>query len=154
MLLAIAKRCSWQPQIFLNDSIKITRHALNEYRRLKKLGLTSNVNTDDINVRTEQLLGAARKIIKAMENNITDLYSPEGLYIAFVAGWLPVPELWSDSDEFVHAKCWETKMSNGGIHLVDHELFITTDTRINKCIANIPDAEYQLKHRYLNLLGK
>lgn len=133
----------------LNDSIKITRHALNEYRRLKKLGLTPNVNTDDINTRTEQLIGAARKIIAAMEKNIVDLYSPEGLYIAFVAGWLPVPELWSDSDEFIHAKCWETKMSNGGIHLVDHELFVTTDTRINKCISNIPDAEYQLKHRYL-----
>jgi len=137
----------------LNDSIKITRYALNEYRRLKKMGLTPDVNTDDINTRTEQLMGATRKIIDAMEKNIVDLYSPEGLYIAFVAGWLPVPELWSDSDEFIHAKRWETKMSNGGIHLVDHELFVTTDTRINKCISNIPDAEYQLKHRYLNIKG-
>lgn len=137
----------------LNDSIKITRHALNEYRRLKKLGLTPNVNTDDINFRTEQLMKSAREIITAMEKNIVNLYSAEGLYIAFVAGWLPVPELWSDSDEFIHAKCWETKMSNGGIHLVDHTLFVTTETRINKCISNISYAEYQLKHRYLNKRG-
>lgn len=136
----------------LNDSIKITRHALNEYRKMKKKGLTPNVKTDDIRNRTEKLENSARRIIKAMEENISDLYSPEGLYIAFVAGWLSVPELWSESDEFIHAKCWETKMCNGGIDLVDHELLITTDNRINKCIANIPDAEYQLKHRYLKLV--
>ena len=135
----------------LNDSIKITRHALNEYRKLKKQGLTPNVQTDEIRKRTESLEIEARKIIKAMEENIIDLYSPEGLYIAFVAGWLPVPELWSDSDEFIYAKSWETKMSNGGINLVDHGLFITTEARINKCIMNISDAEYQLKHRYFKL---
>lgn len=136
----------------LNDSIKITRHALNEYRKLKKQGLTPNVKTEEIRTRTERLETEARKIIQAMEENIADLYSAEGLYLAFVAGWLPVPELWSNSDEFIHAKCWETKMSNGGINLVDHGLLITTDARINKCIANIPDAEYQLKHRYLKLV--
>ena len=110
--------------------------------------MTSSVITDDIRSRTEHLEQAARKIIAAMEENIPNLYSPEGLYLAFVAGWLPVPELWSESDEFIHAKCWETKMINGGIHLVDHCLLMTTDSRINKCISNMPDAEYQLKHKY------
>ena len=133
----------------LNDSIRITRHAMSEYRKLKKNRMTPNVMTDDIAVRVEQLEGAARKIIRAMETNIVDLYSPEGLYIAFVAGWLPVPELWSESEEFIHAKCWETQMTNGGIHLVDHELLVTTDSKINRCIANIPEANYSLKQRYL-----
>lgn len=134
----------------LNDSIKITRHALKKYRELKKQGLTPDVMTDDILTRTQRLEQVARKIIQAMEANIPNLYSPEGLYLAFTAGWLPVPELWSDSEEFKHAKCWETKMSNGGIHLVDHGLMMTTDSRINRCIANLPDAEYQLKHKYLH----
>ena len=133
----------------LNDSIKITRQALEEYRRLKKIGETPDVMTSDIQNRTYRLESAAKKIIAAMENNIKDLYSPEGLYIAFTAGWLPVPELWSDSDEFLHAKCWETKMTNGGIELVDHGLLMTVDARIDKCIGNIADAERTLKQKYL-----
>lgn len=132
----------------LNDSIKITRTALREYRRLKKQGLTPDVMTDDILKRQYELETACRKIIKAMEDSIPNLYSPEGLYLAFVAGWLPVPELWSDSDEFVHAKGWETRMTNGSVVLYDHDVSITTDYRINKCIGNLPDANYILKHKY------
>lgn len=59
-----------------------------------------------------------------------------------------IDELWSDSDEFIHAKCWETKMQNGGTHLVDHELLVPLETRINKCIAHNADAEYILKSKY------
>ena len=132
----------------LNDSIKITRTALGQYRRLKKLGMTPNVMTDDILTRMEFLEKDARQIIRAMEENIPNLYSPEGLYLAFVAGFLPVPELWSNSDEFIHAKCWQTKMTNGGVALVDHGMLVATDTRINKCISNLQDAQYNLKTRY------
>lgn len=133
------------PEI-LDDSIKITRASLEGYRRRKKDGML--FDTETVNERTSLLKDAAIKIINAMERNIPDLYSPEGLYIAFVAGWLPVPELWSNSDEFIHAKCWSTKMINGGISLVDHEVMISVDSRINKCISNIPDAEYILRNKY------
>lgn len=132
----------------LNDSIKITKTALNEYRKLKKQRLTFNVMNDDIKKRQIELEEACRKIIRAMEENIPDLYSPEGLYVAFVAGWLPVPELWSDSDEFVHAKGWGTRMKNGGVVLCDQDLIVTTDLRINRCISNLPDADYIFKHKY------
>ena len=132
----------------LNDSIKITRTSLNEYRRLKRAGMAPETITDEINERTDILKNAAIKIIRAMEENISNLYSPEGLYIASVAVWLPVPELWSDSDEFMHAKCWETKRVNGGIWLADHELILSVDSRINKCVSYIPDAEYLLKNKY------
>ena len=132
----------------LNDSIKITRTALNEYRQLKKKGMTPDVITDDIRNRQAQLENACRRIITAMEEHIPDLYSPEGLYLAFVAGWLPVPELWSDSDEFVHAKGWGTRMTNGGVVLCDHDVIVTTDYRINRCISNMNDAQYILKHKY------
>lgn len=132
----------------LNDSIKITRTALREYRRLKKQGLTPNVMTDDIQKRQFELETACRRIIRAMEETIPDLYSPEGLYLAFVAGWLPVPELWSDSDEFVHAKGWGTRMTNGSVVLCDHDMAVTTDYRINRCVGNLQDAQYIMKHKY------
>ena len=82
---------------------------------------------DDILERQELLETASRKIISAMEENIYDQYSSEGLYMAFVAGWLPVPELWSDSQEFIYAKGWEARVSNGGIVLCNQDLTVTTD---------------------------
>lgn len=132
----------------LNDSIRITKTALNEYRKLKKQGLTPDASAEDIRKRQYELETACRKIIKAMEEGIPDLYSPEGLYLAFAAGWLPVPELWSDSNEFVHAKNWETRMKDGGVVLCDHDVIVTTDHRINRCIGNMEDAKYILKQKY------
>ncbi len=132
----------------LNDSIKITRTALNHYRRLKREGSTPKVMTEDIQKRQSGLEIACRKIIKAMEENIPNLYSPEGLYIAFVAGWLPVPELWSDSVEFIYAKGWETKIRNGGVVLCDHDGVINTEFRINRCLSNMAEANYIMKHKY------
>ncbi len=134
----------------LNDSIRITRTALNEYRSLKRKGLTPDVMTDEILRRQTELEEASRKLIGAMEENIPNLYSPEGLYLAFTAGWLPVPELWSDSEEFIHAKSWGTKMTNGGVVLCDHDVVVTTNYRINRCVSCIPDARYLMKHKYVN----
>ena len=135
----------------INDSIKITKTALKEYRNLKKQGLTPDVMTDEIMKRQYTLEAACRKIIRAMEESIPNLYSPEGLYLAFVGGWLPVPELWSDSDEFVHAKGWGTRMTNGGVVLCDHDMIVTTDYRINRCINNMVDANYIFKHKYTDV---
>ena len=95
---------------------------MSEYRKLKKQGMTPDTMTDEINERAWILQNTAAQIVKAMEENIADLYSPEGFYIAFTAGWLPVPELWSDSSEFTHAKNWKTKRVNGGVCLTDPDL--------------------------------
>ena len=131
----------------LNESIQITMSALNEYRKRKREGLTSNVVTNDIKNRQDIIVKSVKRIIKAMEETIPDLYSPEGLYLAFVAGWLPVPELWSDSSEFLYAKCWQTKMTQGSVILLDNEKPISIEQRINKCISNLVDAEYNLRSR-------
>lgn len=132
----------------LNDSIKITRKALSEYRKLKKMGETPDVNTEEIMRRTVELEQASRRIINAMEENIPDLYSAEGFYLAFVGGWLPVPDLWTQSDEFKYAKDWQTKVMNGSVNLVDHNLLVPIDKRISKCIMNQANAMYMLKHKY------
>ena len=132
----------------LDDSIRITRTALNEYRKLKAKGMTPDVTGDDIRGRQERLESAARQLISAMEEYIPDLYSPEGLYLAFVGGWLPVPELWSDSEEFRYAKAWATRMTNGSVTLFDKELAVTTDQRIDRCVSNMREAEYILRHKY------
>lgn len=132
----------------LNDSIKITRKALSEYRKLKKMGETPDVNTEEIMRRTVELEQASRRIINAMEENIPDLYSAEGFYLAFVGGWLPVPDLWTQSDEFRYAKDWQTKVMNGSVNLVDQNLLVPIDKRISKCIMNQANAMYMLKHKY------
>ena len=138
----------------LNDSIKITRNSLDKYRALKRMGYTPDVLTDDIKNRTQNLEYSARRIIRAMEDNIKNLYTPEGFYTAFVAGWLPVPELWTTSEEFKFAKDWSTKFINGGIRLVEQNIELSVDRRINKCVSNIPDAEYILKNKYFKKIIK
>lgn len=128
----------------INDSIKITRTALEEYRKRKKLGETPDVMTEDILERTFSLEQTVRAIIKAMEDNIKELYSPEGLYLAFAAGFLPVPELWSNAEKYRHAKEWGTKGIKGGYYLTDKGVLVSADARINKCISNIADAKFYL----------
>ncbi len=39
-------------------------------------------------------------------------------------------------------------MISGGVVLVDHDLVMAIDTRINKCISYIPNAKYILKNKY------
>lgn len=132
----------------INDSIKITKTALKKYREQKKTGMTPDVCSEDILLRQSRLESDTRAIVKAMESNIPDLYSPEGLYIAFTGGWLPVPELWSDSDEFTFAKNWDTKITNGGVVLYDGELLANAEHRIEKCLSNKEKAEAILKGKY------
>ncbi len=134
----------------INDSIRITKEALANYRRMKEMHLAYNVINDEIYNRQIELEQSARKLISAMEENVPDLYSPEGLYLAFVAGWLPVPKLWLDSEEFVHAKDWDAKIINGGVKLFNGETPLSIDQRIHRCVTNMPDAVYNLKSRYLS----
>lgn len=134
----------------LNDSIRITKTALRKYRDLKSKGLTPDVLNAEIVNRQIELETACRKIISAMEETIPCLYTPKGLYLAFVAGWLPVPELWSESEEFAFAKSWGSRMNKGGVVLCDQDIIVSTDHRINRCVSNLPEAEYIFSHKYTN----
>jgi hypothetical protein len=132
------------PEI-INDSIRITRNALKEYRRKRFKGETPNVDTDEIKNRIWILESETKSVIEAMEKYIANLYSPEGLYLAFVAGWLPVPYLWSDSEEFRLAKDWKTRLIKGGINLVEKSVVLTCDSRINKCASNMSKLDIPFK---------
>lgn len=132
----------------IDDSVKITRTALREYRKRKKDGLVYNVLSEDIKKRTQALLSSAQTLLRQMEQYIPDLYSPKGLYLAFVAGWLPVPGLWTVSPEFEFARKWSTQNIEGGICLVDNGKPLSLDARIDRCVKNMPEAFYILKEKY------
>ena len=135
------------PEI-INDSIKITRTALREYRKRKKELRIIEQAEEKIAARMRQLEMDVRRILNAMETYIPNLYTAKGLYIAFVAGWLPVPQLWSESEEFKMAKQWQVQIHDGGLEVVDKGIIMSCDRRINKCVSNIVQAEYIFKSKY------
>ena len=132
----------------IDDSIKITLASLLKYRERKQRGDVQNTFTEDILSRTEKLEISARSIILEMENNICNLYSPEGFYIAFAAGWLPVPDLWNKSSEFAMARNWQTIISNGGKYLADKGKIMSNESKIERCCMNNKNAIYNLHEIY------
>jgi hypothetical protein len=104
----------------VNESIQITRHALVEYRRLRRLGLVDDMSASSyVDRRTDDLLAQARAVLEAMEATIDGLYTPRGLYEAFAAGFMPVPYLWSCREEFPNAVKWRTRVVDGGVKVID-----------------------------------
>ena len=132
----------------IDDSIKITLASLLAYRKKKQKGDVQNTFTEDILSRTEKLEISARSIISETENNICNLYSPEGFYIAFAAGWLPVPDLWNKSSEFAMARNWQTIISNGGKYLADKGKLMSNESKIERCCMNNKNAIYNLHEIY------
>ena len=135
------------PEI-LNDSVRITRAAMAEYRAAKKRGEGFAPLEAMVASRSERLERDARAVIAVLEEHIPALYTPEGLYLAFAGGWLPVPDLWSYSDEFAYACSWESRLADGGMALSSKNVLLTLDARINKCVRHVDDAKYLLKHKY------
>lgn len=129
----------------IDESIKITREALNSYRALKKIDGIVDMYEGDIFERSILLEKSARSIIGEMERNISNLYSPEGFYLAFVSGWFPVPGLWNKSDEFEQARDWEVRIFDGGRYLSEKNIILSDDIRINRCVSNLDEAKYKLK---------
>ena len=76
------------PEI-IDESIRITLHALKKYRALRRSGAIDDMSTsEDVAERTALLVRSARTIIADPERHIL-LYTPEGLYLAFAAGFCP-----------------------------------------------------------------
>ena len=133
----------------INESIQITQHSLQKYREWKRQGKAEDMSrNENVEERAEDLFKSAKKILAAMEETIDDLYSAEGFYKILAAGFLPVPYLWGEVEEFRYARDWRTKPVKGGVKVVDeNNKVMKTEDRIAIAQANLGDAEYHLKQR-------
>ena len=104
----------------IHDSIRIVRGALDDYRGLKSRSGEHVFGLDPVVERkTAELLDGARAVLSVIEREIPDPYCVDGLYRVFAAGFLPVPYLWEETDEFRHALEWKTGMHDGGVWVLD-----------------------------------
>jgi hypothetical protein len=106
----------------VNESIQITRWALEEYRRLRRKGQVDDMaRHPNVIQRTETLAAQAGAVLGRIEALIPDTYTAEGLYQVFASGFLPVPYLWECRDEFRHAIAWRTRPMRGAVQVVDEQ---------------------------------
>jgi hypothetical protein len=106
----------------VNESIQITQHSLQEYRRLRSEGRVDDMRANaDVVELTAELTAGVRTLIDSIERNIANPYSAEGLYRVFAAGYLPVPYLWECREEFPAAVRWKTRISRGSTRVVGED---------------------------------
>ena len=86
----------------VNESIQITQHSLQEYRRLRRRGEVEDMSRNaDVAETAAELLAGVRILIASIERTIPDAYTAEGLYRVLAAGYLPVPFLSECRDELL-----------------------------------------------------
>ncbi|HAL94118.1 MAG TPA: hypothetical protein DCP56_05120, partial [Spirochaetaceae bacterium] len=106
----------------VEESVRITRYALTEYRRLKKKGdMPEYGKSEMVEARTQNLLKEARRMIKFIEATIPNAYSPIGFYSMLKSGVFPLPWLIACKDEFEAAVNQPVQFLHGGVHVVDRE---------------------------------
>ncbi|MCC6729432.1 MAG: cobalamin-binding protein [Chthonomonadales bacterium] len=104
----------------VDESVRITRAAIDEYRRLRAAGQMPHMGRHpEVMARTETLVRDARAVLREIDSSIAAPASAAGLYMIFAAGFLPVPDLWACRGEFPHAVAWRTRFSRGGVRVVD-----------------------------------
>ena len=133
----------------IDESIRITLHTLKEYRRAKQSGLFDDMSkNDEVSEREGKLYRDSRQLVDFLEKNYPDLYSAEGFYKIFAAGFLPTPYLWKETEEFVHAVSWRSKSLLGSQLLInDFDSEMSMDERLELAAANMKDAEILLKKK-------
>ena len=130
----------------INESIKITQHSLEAYRKLRRDGKIDDMSQNlDVQVRMLDLMDSAKTIISGIENSIHDPYSAEGFYKIFASGFLPVPYLWGETEKFKYAKAWKTKSVKGGVKLIDeNNQPVSSEKVVDYAKGNIKEVEYML----------
>lgn len=138
----------------IDESVQITQYALQEYRKLRKNGQIEDMSKNiEVATRTEELIKSARTIINGIETYIENPYSPEGFYKAFVAGFLPVPYLWTNDEEYKFAKHFDTRLIKGSIKVVDeNDQPLKSESVVNYAVGNLKEVDYMFNKKYLNLL--
>jgi hypothetical protein len=116
----------------VNESIRITRYALERYRALRAAGEIPDMTANEqVLARTARLLRDTRAALSAIESSIPDPYGPEGLYEIFASGFFAVPDLAELRDEFAEATKRKTKRINGAVEVVDESgLPVSTEDRL------------------------
>ena len=135
----------------INESIQITQHSLQKFREMRRQGKIEDMSKNsDVSTRATELYYSAKEVIFAIEKSIGNLYSPEGFYKVLAAGFLTVPYLWNEVEEFKHAKNWKTKPVKGSVKIVDeNNAVLKTSQFIEIARNNLKDAEYNLNNRML-----
>jgi hypothetical protein len=104
----------------IKESIQITLAALKEYRMLRKLGKVANMAYDvGVQERSRSLYEEAKESISLIEDKIPNLYTAEGFYYLFNAGFFPVPYLLDKDKKYSKATNTRTAIRNGGVYVVN-----------------------------------
>lgn len=137
---------------YYNESVQITQYALQEYRKMRKNGEVEDMSKNtNVATRTEELIQSAKTIINGIEKHIDNAYTPEGFYKLFVAGFLPVPYLWTTEDEYKHAKHFNTRLMKGAIKVVDEEdRPVKSETVVDFAKSNLKEVDYLFNQKYRN----
>lgn len=102
------------------ESIRITRRALDRYRALRRSGQVPDMGADpEVLERTELLAAEAKALVSAIEASIERPYTPEGLYRILASGFFAVPRLSALREEFAEATRWSTATLRGATRTVD-----------------------------------
>jgi hypothetical protein len=106
----------------IEESVRITRYALSEYRRLKRKGdMPEYGKMPVVKARTKHLYDEARRMIRFIEATIPAPYSPRGLYAMMKGGVFPLPWLSACKEEFEEAVHQPVLFMHGGVQAVDRE---------------------------------
>jgi len=107
------------PEI-VNDSVRITRCALDRYRMLRRQGHVDDMtNNLEVRERMSFLVQGAKEVLATIEECVGAPYTAQGLHDIFRLGFLPVPELMYCRDEFPEAVKWTTKVRNGRVDIYE-----------------------------------
>lgn len=115
----------------IDESIRITRLALDQYRGLKKKGDVDELSGHpDVEARMHVLIQGATEVLTTIEKSIANPYTPQGFYEIFKAGFLPVPQLMGCRAEFPEAVRWQTKIRNGRVDIYEDGNILTPTERM------------------------
>lgn len=135
----------------INESLSISLAALKAYREARQKHLIDDMSKNTEALKREQdLFHDAKLMIDSLEQAFPDLYSAEGLYKAFTAGFFPLPYLWDDSSQYSKAKAGRTRIVSGAAVIVDEkEQIMPMKEHLARAAKNISTAEYYLQQHNL-----
>ena len=104
----------------INESLDITLASIDHYRRLKAQGNTLLKSAEDqIEAKKTFFVQETQILLKAIEENIPDYLSAQGLYSIFTQGYLSTPSLWNSSQAYPNATHFKSSFFEGSTILID-----------------------------------